>query len=132
MILTCPRCATRFFVDDAQIWAAGRVVKCAECGDRWTARPAPPPPPPALTDSAPPVGEADQSALFARLPQARPARRIRIPGGRWTALAVVLALTIAAMAVLRPEVVRLWPGAAGLYARMGLAMDRPVIAEPHG
>ena len=45
---------------------------------------------------------------------------------------MVLALTIAAMAVLRPEVVRLWPGAAGLYARMGLAMDRPVIAEPHG
>src|SRR3954469_19508388 len=54
MILTCPECATSYFVDDSRIGPAGRTVKCSHCGARWTARPdgaepppAPAPPPPA-------------------------------------------------------------------------------------
>ena len=80
----------------------------------------------------PPDGETVQPGLFPRVTPARSARGKRFPGGAWTALAVALALIIGAMAVFRPEVVRLWPGAAGLYARIGLAMDRPVTAKPHG
>ena len=38
MILTCPECASRYFVDDSKVGAAGRVVRCAACGTRWTAR----------------------------------------------------------------------------------------------
>lgn len=38
MILTCPECASRYFVDDSKVSAAGRVVRCASCGARWTAR----------------------------------------------------------------------------------------------
>src|SRR3569833_1066658 len=50
MILTCPECATSYFVDDSRISPAGRVVKCSSCGARWTAVPdagesAEPPPP---------------------------------------------------------------------------------------
>ena len=49
MILTCPECATSYFVDDARVPAAGRLVKCSSCGARWTAvkdaAPAPQPEP---------------------------------------------------------------------------------------
>jgi len=37
MILTCPRCATRYLVDDLQVWSTGRTVQCEECGRRWRA-----------------------------------------------------------------------------------------------
>ena len=35
MILTCPECATSYYVDDGRIPAAGRTVKCTSCGNRW-------------------------------------------------------------------------------------------------
>jgi len=38
MILTCPECATSYFVDDSRIPEAGRTVKCASCGARWQAK----------------------------------------------------------------------------------------------
>lgn len=37
MILTCPECATSYYVDDGRIPAGGRKVKCAACGNRWHA-----------------------------------------------------------------------------------------------
>src|ERR1700759_947441 len=48
MILTCPECATSYFVDDARVPPAGRKVKCSHCGANWVAQPegAPPAPPP--------------------------------------------------------------------------------------
>lgn len=37
MILTCPRCATRYLVDADQLWSTGRTVQCDACGQRWRA-----------------------------------------------------------------------------------------------
>ena len=39
MILTCPECATGYFVEDGQIRPGGRTVRCAACGARWKALP---------------------------------------------------------------------------------------------
>ena len=39
MILTCPECATSYFVDDGRVPPEGRVVKCSSCSARWRATP---------------------------------------------------------------------------------------------
>ena len=37
MILTCPKCATRYFVDDGKFAGGPREVECDQCGALWTA-----------------------------------------------------------------------------------------------
>ena len=84
MILTCPRCATRYLADPLQVWAAGRTVQCAACGQRWRAvgegaRPAPEPAPsppvePPPSDEIGPVSAApaDPAEPLVAGPRAEP------------------------------------------------------------
>ncbi len=37
MILTCPRCATRYLVEDVEVRGDGRNVRCSNCGEQWRA-----------------------------------------------------------------------------------------------
>lgn len=143
MILTCPDCATSYFVDDSKIPAEGRLVKCASCGARWTA-----------TVAAPEISleleTSDEEGAVAREPAAEPAaeksvrelsgdelprafrakadtdRRVReaaATGVIWAGMAAALVLMIALAIIFRVDVVRLWPRTASAYAGVGLPVN---------
>lgn len=149
MILTCPECATSYFVDDARIPAAGRTVKCANCGARWMAvqpEPEPEPQPVAdeLVDTALEV-EVDDATPgivppapedFEIIAEPAPHRRVRPTAARarpktearntafvWIGMAAVVAAMIAAALVFRTEVVRLWPQTSAAFAGVGLPVN---------
>lgn len=158
MILTCPDCSTSYFVDDAKIPEQGRVVKCASCGNRWTARreepaePAPPAPTPALADTPPkpadqpvldiePVpevaaeavstgraGEALPRAFRAKADDSRRLREAAATGVVWAGMSAALALMLVVAVVFRVDVVRLWPSAAGAFASVGLPVNSVGLA----
>lgn len=148
MILTCPDCSTSYFVDDAKIPEDGRVVKCASCGHRWTARrevDAEPAAPAAAPEPAPrsadnPAETGDQAApVEEALPRPRPEpvsrsfreraqdnRKLReaaATGVIWAGMSAALALMIAVAVVFRVDVVRLWPDTAAAFAGVGLPVN---------
>jgi predicted Zn finger-like uncharacterized protein len=147
MILTCPECATSYFVDDSRIAAAGRTVKCSNCGARWTARvegaedaaapppkPAPPLPPaaaPAPVDEI--VFEAPEPAA-PRKAERRPTASGREASGKvlvWGASAVVIVALIAGLIVFRAQVVQVLPASQKAYAGLGLAVSALAIEKVH-
>jgi predicted Zn finger-like uncharacterized protein len=152
MILTCPECATSYFVDDGRIPPAGRKVKCSSCGHYWIATPeapaageAPPahapreadPPPAAPQPQAESPPEEEVAAAPAEPPEAEPPapsiRRRASPTRRppeprsnalvWAGVAALAAALIAGVIVFRMQVVRLWPASSAAYAGLGLAVD---------
>lgn len=141
MILTCPECATSYFVDDSKIPAEGRVVKCASCGARWTATPEPPeelepelvadapapqpfdPEPAAETPISELPGEALPKAFRAKADTERRVREAAATGIIWAGMAAVLVLLIAVAIIFRADVVRMWPRTASIYAGIGLPVN---------
>jgi predicted Zn finger-like uncharacterized protein len=145
MILTCPACATSYFVDDAKIGSEGRTVRCASCGERWLAKLPQEDGAPArvVTDEQRAEGAAARRAQ--RQKEAQEATQASAPsddgpimfaspaGSRKKAapvisplvitgfMAAVLVAAIAAAVVMRADVVRLWPQSASAYALVGLA-----------
>lgn len=134
MILTCPECATRYFVGDDAVGAEGRVVRCTTCHASWRAtaeRPLD------LTHgedrAAAAAGAGPTPELNAReLPKAFRARReedkrvreAAAQGAVWAAVIAVLALLVAAALVFRLDVVRAWPRTASAYAAVGLPVNQ--------
>ena len=154
MILTCPECATSYFVDDGKISPQGRTVRCANCGARWQATPEPelelsvagdegavarePPPPP--REPPKPVnelpGEALPKVFRARADTERKVRQAATLGVVWAAMAAGLAILAGLAIVFRTDVVRAWPRSAAAYATIGLPVNslglvlEAVRAEP--
>jgi predicted Zn finger-like uncharacterized protein len=148
MILTCPECATGYFVEDEQIRAAGRAVRCAACGARWTALPEGPLElVPSETDGALAKEPADDAALEAgpfsgdELPRAfrtraeeeKRNRQAAITGAIWAGVAIVAACVIGMAIIFRESVVRAWPQTASAYAALGLPVNPTglVIEQVH-
>ena len=149
MILTCPECATGYFVEDGQIRPGGRTVRCAACGARWTAKPEGPLDlvsseeegalaKPARTDdeAATLTGEDLPRVFRGRAEEDRRMRRAAITGVAWAAAAVLLVLIIGLGILFREQVVGAWPQSASLYAAIGLPVNptglviEQVNAEP--
>lgn len=141
MILTCPDCATSYFVDDSKIPRDGRTVKCASCGTRWTARhetaleldvsddegavarePAAPPAaePEAISDLP---GEALPKVFRAKAETGRKVREAATVGVVWGVMAVAMGLMIGAAVLFRVDVVKAWPRSAAAYAGIGLPVN---------
>jgi predicted Zn finger-like uncharacterized protein len=149
MILTCPECATSYFVDDSRIAPAGRVVKCSNCGARWTARPEGPEAEaaPALDMEPPAQAEAlpapDELVIEAQEQESGPATPVFAPRARpprreargkvlvWALSAAVVAALIAGAVIFRAQVVELLPASQAAYAGLGLPVSSLVIEKVH-
>lgn len=141
MILTCPECASRYFVDDSKVGAAGRVVRCASCGNSWTARneealdlfeepsAADLAGNPNLTaldgasnpaDDETPVdqlpGEELPKVFRARADAERRLKEAKTTGVIWGGMVAVMVVMLVAAGVFRMNVAHLWPRTAGAYA----------------
>jgi len=156
MILTCPKCATRYLVDDGEMRPEGRKVKCAACGEEWrvsadgedqsapvaTAPPAAPPapeePPPApeiledtLGEDTPVEAPVRESLFVAPIPtESKPqAPKDSAVASNLLLLVVVLAVVAVAGYAFRTEIVRIAPATAGIYSTLGIPV-KPVGPPP--
>jgi predicted Zn finger-like uncharacterized protein len=139
MILTCPECATRYFVPDDKVGAGGRTVRCSACGNRWTAEGQADlelfvdPEAGALARDGDKAEETPVSDLPGdELPKvfrqkATHERRVReaaTVGVVWAGMAVaVMALALGGI-VFRGSVVEMWPRTASAFAAVGLDVNR--------
>lgn len=141
MILTCPECATRYFVPDDKVGPEGRTVKCSSCGNRWTAHGEPAlelfvdahegatarnTPDPAFDEqpvSALP-GEELPKVFRQKADTDRKVREAVTTGIVWAGMAVALMAMVGTAVVFRVHVVKLWPGSASAYASVGLPVNR--------
>jgi predicted Zn finger-like uncharacterized protein len=151
MILTCPECATRYFVQDETLGATGRTVRCTNCRASWHATPAaevaaPAPPPLDLVldgeagavardpfdldvEPAAPVTPADLPGeelpkLFRdKVRNRERMKRAATAGAIWGLLAAGFVAVILAAMLFRVDVVKAWPKAASAYAAVGLPVN---------
>jgi predicted Zn finger-like uncharacterized protein len=140
MILTCPECATSYFVDDAKVPAGGRLVKCTSCGARWTAMkeaapaPAPAAPRPAPAKAPEPFVPAaaddlevvpiDPAALAAaRAARTAPKKEAAGKVAVWAAAGLVVAALIVSAILFRAQIVRIFPASQAAYAGLGMPVN---------
>jgi predicted Zn finger-like uncharacterized protein len=132
MILSCPECATSYFVDDLRIPRMGRMVKCTSCGHRWRAfqersEPEKDVPKDDLVIETPAPEPADSEIDFVTAPvkaAPKPEKKkqplaVVIAAG----VLVVLAVGGGAAVLLRQQVAGMVPGTAPLFSAIGLPVN---------
>jgi len=140
MILTCPECATSYFVDDERVPAAGRLVKCSSCGARWTAlkeapsEPAPAPARPmpvrepepfvpAATDDLEVTPFDPVAAATVRAARSAPGKEAAGKVVVWAVAAGVVVALIVGAIIFRGAIVRILPASQAAYAGVGLPVN---------
>ena len=120
MILTCPRCSTRYHVEPASVGASGRTVRCASCGNRWLAKP---PADAATTIELAPAALAATARLapVAAHGNARGRGSASLVG--WLA-GVMVVLVVASAVIGRNEIVAGLPASAPIYQWLGLPLTQ--------
>lgn len=131
MILTCPECATRYFVPDESVGPAGRTVRCASCGNAWRAEAETPldlTPEAAEEDAAPAEAEAspakDPARVFReKITAKREAKKAVTAGAVWATAGLVLIGLLTLLILGRNTVARVWPASASAYTAAGLKVN---------
>jgi predicted Zn finger-like uncharacterized protein len=116
MILTCPQCSTRYHVDAMALGAAGRTVRCANCGQRWSVSP-PADTPQIVEFSTPAPATVPRMRPVAAGEQVQNRRSISLVG--WL-VAVLAVLVVASVVIGRNEIVAGFPASASIYQKLGL------------
>lgn len=148
MILTCPACATSYFIRDDAMGPDGRKVRCQSCGEVWRATPdepleltltpqataaaapvVPPASSPAPEPEPAPASLAETPApelpraFRARADRQKKLRRAAAHGVVWAGLASVFVGLIAAAFLFRVQIVQAFPRAASAYAMIGAPVN---------
>lgn len=137
MILTCPSCATSYFVADEVIGPDGRTVRCKACAKTWKASTRDQVLDLATTDVAEVVanGSAEVTdlaetpapelpkAFRAKAEQQRRLQQAAIHGATWSGIASLFAALLGAAWLFRVEVVETFPRAASAYAAVGARVN---------
>lgn len=136
MILSCPSCATRYTLTEAQLGPQGRKVRCAACKTTWHAEaPAKEEAPIDLTPKeVAPVKERVEdlaevkakklpSKYRAILEDKRRLRTMTAQGLIWACLAGALIMILGLGYALRVDIVKAFPRVAGAYAMTGITVD---------
>ena len=146
MILTCPDCATRYFVREGSIPDGGRKVRCAGCGHLWHATaqdltPEPefafdpaPEPAPRVSEPVDEGAETHAYAAFstepplpaqirARVQAQRQTREAVAAGVVWAVLCAGFAFVLVAAILFKVQVVRMFPATAGAYAAIRMPVN---------
>lgn len=147
MILTCPACATSYFVPDTALGAQGRTVRCQSCAHSWHAMPEEPleleaeavptatatvaAPAPAPVETPAPARESLAQTPAPELPKAyraraetaRRTRRAAMHGAVWAGVASIFLGLLAGAWLFRVEVVDILPRTAVAYAAVGMPVN---------
>ncbi len=145
MIITCPRCATRYLLEAGVVQPPGRQVRCARCTHAWFQEAAPELPKPVLIDEPqvphgpvtdksrmlpPPPGSISQPiprvqspALAAPSPRDDAQRASSRRAVAWLILVAIVAGIALAGVSLRTEIATAFPPAARAYAWFGVPVN---------